>query len=160
LADAARDDLGGLFRDDLEAETRYIEVESIEEAVKESERLRPSDHGEPVHDKTPAWERDRPEPPEPGRPAPPKKPAPAPRVEGIYYIQVASFTREENARAFAEKLRKNLYKVVIEEAVVDGTTFHRVRVGPFEQRSVAVNTMAAMKRRYNLDNPFVVAKRS
>jgi cell division septation protein DedD len=152
--------LSGLFRTDLEAETRYIEVESIEKAVRESERLEPSDHREPGKDRLPAGEYDRPEPPAPGRREPPKKPAPAPRAEGIYYIQVGSFTREENARAFAERLRKNLYKVIIEEAVVDGTAYHRVRVGPFEQRSVAVNTMTAMKRRFNLDSPFVVAKRS
>ena len=154
------DRLSEIFETDLETETRYIEVESIDEAIRESEQKRPREHREPEKEQLPAGERDKPGAAAPDRAFAPKKPGPAARVEGIYYIQVASFVKEENARALAEKLRKNLYKVTIEQAVVDGATFHRVRVGPFEQRSVAANTMAAMKRRFNLKDPFVVAKRT
>jgi DedD protein len=154
---AGRDNrLEELFDTDLEGETRYIEVESLEEAVAESEQKRLLEELRQPEEETAR---------EPIEPAPAPAPAPErktmPAVSGgNYYIQVASFTKEENARAFADKLRKNLYKVEIEKAVVNGTTFHRVRVGPFDRKSVAANTMASMKRRFDLKDPFVVAKRS
>ena len=78
----------------------------------------------------------------------------------VYYIQVASFTKRENALSMAERLKKNLYKVVIEEAVVNKQVYYRVRVGPFESRNAANNTMLAMKRRFDLENPFVLKKES
>jgi len=81
-------------------------------------------------------------------------------VSGDYYIQVASFLKKENAERFASLLEKNLYKVTIEKAAVKNSTFYRVHVGPFEKKSVAVNTMTAMKRRFDLNDPFVLRKKS
>jgi len=81
-------------------------------------------------------------------------------AKGDYYIQIASFTKKENAATMAEDLRKRLYKVVIVEAAVDAKTFYRVRVGPFETEGVAKNTMISMKRQFNLKDPFVVKKSS
>jgi hypothetical protein len=78
--------------------------------------------------------------------------------QGNYFIQVASFLEKSNADAFKEKLEKNLYKVVIEEKVIDEKMFYRVRVGPFGTKGIASNTMISMKNRYNLKDPFVVKK--
>ncbi len=82
------------------------------------------------------------------------------RETGDYYIQVASFSKKENSEKFAESLRKKMYKVVIEEAVVNEKLFYRVRVGPFETKSIARNTMIAMRNRYNIKDPFVLKKNS
>ena len=82
------------------------------------------------------------------------------RPVGDYYIQVGSFSKEANAEAFARRLEKNLYKVKIVEADVDDRTFYRVHVGPFEQQSVAINTMTSMKRIFNLKDPFVLKVQS
>ncbi len=79
---------------------------------------------------------------------------------GDYYIQVASFNEKANAESFAKSLRRKMYKVIIEEALVEEKTFFRVRVGPFETKGIAANTMAAMKNRYSIKDPFVLKKNS
>jgi cell division septation protein DedD len=168
-AEKAKDELKvlDLLDKDLEGETRYIDVKSLEAAAKE--------------DETPP--QIRVEEPEPVRPAAEVKPAeeavlrdralktattattapkekPVYRPVGDYYIQVASFKQESNAHQLAERLRGNRYRVEIEEAVVNETTFYRVQVGPFEKQSVAVNTMTSMKRIFDLKDPFVMKKHS
>ena len=79
---------------------------------------------------------------------------------GKYYIQVASFKKQENASSLKKELEKNLYKVRIEETKVGGEHYFRVRVGPFSSKSIAKNTMIAMKRRFSLRSPFIVKKSS
>jgi len=78
----------------------------------------------------------------------------------IYYIQVASFSQKENAQKLRVQLTKSLYKVRIEEKKLANTTYYRVRVGPFNSKTVANNTLIAMKRRFDLPDPFVVQKGS
>ncbi len=140
-----------IFETNLEAETRFLDVDSIEKAVREL-------HEEPVtvdrlyeeeEVQVPVLKTYR-----------EKSSTYTYRETGDYYIQVASFMKKENAIAMAEKLRKKLYKVVIEEASVDEKIFYRVRVGPFETKSIAKNTMAAMENRYNIKGPFVLKKNS
>jgi cell division septation protein DedD len=80
--------------------------------------------------------------------------------EGDYFIQVGAFLKEENARDIAQRLNKRLYKVTVEEATVGDRRLFRVRVGPFETKGVALNTMSAMKRRLDLKDPFIVKRDS
>ncbi len=145
-----------LFEKDLEAETRYLEVEP---ELKADEGLQdtytPAQVPEYVFEE-PAEEEKKAYVPLTQKP---REIYPSPAT-GSYYIQVASFVKEENAEALAGRLKKKLYKVVIEEATVDGTLFYRVRVGPFETKSVAKNTMTAMKHRYDIKDPFVLKKNS
>jgi len=82
------------------------------------------------------------------------------RPVGNYYIQVASFKKKENALKLKSELEKNLYRVEIVKVQINGETYYRVRVGPFLSSTIAKNTMIAMKRRFNLDAPFVVKKGS
>ena len=161
----ARDELKiiDLFDTDLEAETRYIDVESLEEAVKETETVAKTPIKEPVFvppveevsfsentvvresaSKVMESTRDK----------------PVYRPVGDYYIQVGSFTKEANAKEFAQTLEKNLYRVKIVKADVQGRTYCRVHVGPFEQQSVAINTMTSMKRIFKLKDPFVLKVQS
>jgi len=160
----------GLLDDNLETETRYIDVTSLEEAAslektaKEGEKVAKiqPERVEPVERKT-AYRT-----PVTGEKTRVKKAAPKisqtkqqrASIYGHYYIQTASFIKKENAERFASVLEKNLYKVTIEKAVVKESTFYRVHVGPFEKKSVAVNTMTAMKRRFDLSDPFVLKKNS
>ncbi len=79
---------------------------------------------------------------------------------GKYYIQVASFSKKENAYRLKKELEKHLYKVKIERVTINGKSFYRVRVGPFTSKMVASNTMLSMKKRFKLESPFVVKKSS
>ncbi len=153
-----------LLEEDLEDESRYIEIKEIQipaavtekgipQAVQKAETMtgvkETAVRADSVRvEKKPAV----------------KKAAPVHvkpyAAKGDYYIQIASFTKKENAATMAEDLRKRLYKVVILEAAVDEKTFYRVRVGPFETEGVAKNTMISMKRQFNLQDPFVVKKSS
>jgi cell division septation protein DedD len=90
----------------------------------------------------------------------PKKEKPVYRPVGDYYIQVGSFIRETNANELARTLERNLYRVKIVKADVTNRTFYRVHVGPFEQQSVAINTMTSMKRIFGFKDPFVLKKQS
>jgi len=146
-----------LFNDELEAETRYIDVKSLEEAVEASDKTSDILLEEPEAALSISAEKVQ-------KPSPlttyTRKEKPVYRPIGDYYIQVASFTKKENAEKFADRLQKNMYRVEIEEAVVGEKTYYRVRVGPFEKHSVAVNTMTSMKRIFGLKDPFVLKKDS
>jgi cell division septation protein DedD len=149
-----------LFENNLETETRYIDVKTVEKPVVEK--------GKPEKTYVPAPEKpplvtisEKPYVPPAIKQEKVVTPPVVPSLpKDVYYIQVASFTKRENALSMAERLKKNLYKVVIEEAVVNEQVYYRVRVGPFESRNVANNTMLAMKRRFDLENPFVLKKES
>jgi len=155
-----------LLEDDLSEESRFIEIEEIQVPAAETEKgTRTVQKSAAVTEMKESTVR-----PDPVRADSVcaekkqvvKKAATAPSrpyvQKGDYYIQIASFTRRENADTMAEDLRKRLYKVVVVEAAVDEKTFYRVRVGPFETEGVAKNTMVSMKRQFNLKDPFVVKK--
>jgi hypothetical protein len=149
-----------VLEEDLEAETRYLDVDSIEPIadivetkpdtgvvsakltpieepdIELYEELEPDGllvHEDPVGMETSIYVE-----------------------EGDYFIQVGSFVEKSNADAFKKKLEENLYKVVIEDKVIGEKTYYRVRVGPFSTEGVAKNTMASMKSRFNLKDPFVI----
>ena len=161
----ARDELKiiDLFDTDLEAETRYIDVESIEDAVKETETVAKSPIKEPAfvppaeevsfRENTAVREST-------SKITESNRDKPVYRPIGDYYIQVGSFTKEANAKEFARNLEKSLYRVKIVNIDVAGRNYYRVHVGPFEQQSVAINTMTSMKRIFNLKDPFVLKVQS
>ena len=161
----ARDELKiiDLFDTDLEAETRYIDVESLEEAVKETETIAKTPIREPAF-VPPAEEvsfsEDTAVSESTWKVTESNRNKSVYRPVGDYYIQVGSFTKESNAKEFAQTLEKNLYRVKIVKADVAGRTYYRVHIGPFEQQSVAINTMTSMKRIFNLKDPFVLKVQS
>jgi hypothetical protein len=152
-----------LFDTDLEAETRYIDVESLEEAVQESEAVAQAPVQEPEFI-APAEEVRVSESHAPreqtSKVIEPKKERPVYSPVGDYYIQVGSFIREANANELARTLERNLYKVKIVKADITNRTYYRVHVGPFERQSVAINTMTSMKRIFGFKDPFVLKKQS
>jgi hypothetical protein len=150
-----------IFEKNLEAETRFLDVDSAEEPTKG-----PGSNSFEIEKDFQVPENDIYYPPFDERKI---AVSDAETVEakrrtyreiGNYYIQVASFSKKENAEKFSESLRKKMYKVEIEEAVVNEKLFYRVRVGPFETKSIARNTMIAMRNRYNIKDPFVLKKNS
>ena len=149
-----------LLEENLRAETRYIDINSIESAAEELQKKPRPD----VYFEEQQTVKDTFEEPEQVKALVPDEPyheKTIPYVErGDYYIQVASFNEKANAESFAKSLRKKMYKVIIEEALVEEKTFFRVRVGPFETKGIAKNTMAAMKNRYSIKDPFVLKKNS
>jgi cell division septation protein DedD len=167
-----------LFENNFAAETKYIDAREAEKAAIDSSKQtlestglfeEPAPDAFEVHAAVEQAEKTKSgEPPRAGGPprsyertAKTSAERPVRYVEkGDYFIQVASFEKEENARGFAERLRKRLYKVTVEEAQVGERQFYRVRVGPFETKGVAVNTMSTMKRHFDLKDPFVVKKDS
>jgi DedD protein len=64
---------------------------------------------------------------------------------GGYVVQVASFSDEANARKLANELNAE-FKAFYRAGDVNGTTYYRVRVGPFENEESA-NAAAAQLRR-------------
>jgi cell division septation protein DedD len=161
-----------LFENNLAAETKYIDTKEAEKSVLDSskqtldsERLFEGETPEDLDAKAAVEQAER------AKVRTPERAAAAVRSEraatakryaekGEYFIQVAAFAREDNAKSFAGRLRKRLYKVTIEEAKVGEQQFYRVQVGPFETKSVAVNTMTTMKKHFDLKGPFVVKKDS
>ena len=81
----------------------------------------------------------QPAPPAPGAPppvasAPPSAPAPeAPADRSSYLLQAGAFKGQEDAEGMKAKLALIGFEARIVTAEVNGTTFYRVRVGPYGQ---------------------------
>lgn len=63
---------------------------------------------------------------------------------GTWVVQVASFAKETNAKAMAEQL-DDAYAVFYTSAQVNGETWYRVRVGPFDNDAEANNAAAELR---------------
>lgn len=65
--------------------------------------------------------------------------ATSPSIDG-FFVQVASFSNEQNAIRFRDELAAQVSDpVVVHEAVVQGRRYHRVRIGPFQTQTKAQN---------------------
>jgi rare lipoprotein A len=69
--------------------------------------------------------------------------------QGVFWIQVGSFSVFENAQEIKERLEKEDQKVYISSIEADGDLFHRVRVGPFDSRKQAESVRRRLIRRRN-----------
>ena len=54
------------------------------------------------------------------------------KYEDIYIVQVASLRKKNSAEKEAAKYIAKGYNAFLEEAIIDGVTWHRVRVGNFD----------------------------
>lgn len=63
---------------------------------------------------------------------------------GAWVVQVASFSTEKDARAMAQRL-DNAYAVFYTAAEVNGDTWFRVRIGPFDSDAAAKNAAAELR---------------
>ena len=85
-------------------------------------------------------------------PAARKAAQPAPKAvtanpsSGLYYIQVGAFTSRAQAQTSADKFKKKGYPVVIANPrPTDSKTWYRVRIGGFQTRDKAVETLNKLK---------------
>lgn len=89
--------------------------------------------------------------PESGEPA--AAPVKRATVAAGWVVQVASFSDESNALTLARELNDN-YSAFYTEAVVDGSNYYRVRIGPFDDEAAA--DAAAQALRDQGRNPLVL----
>lgn len=119
---------------------------AAEPIAPEAEPPAPAPEPESQAEPEPTPETSAPEPSAPETPQPtasnaePEN-ASAPPVERSatpsgWVVQVASFSEEANALALARELNDN-YPAFYTEAVVDGNTYYRVRIGPFDDEAAA-----------------------
>jgi DedD protein len=82
------------------------------------------------------------------------EPAPRERVEATamqaqrgpgWVLQVSSLREERRARTLERQLQSEGFPVFIERAVVGGKTYHRVRIGPRNERSDIERLAASVK---------------
>lgn len=85
-------------------------------------------------------------------------PAP-PGSEGPYTLQVSSFRTLTSAQTFAQRLRERGHRafVVASPATSSGTTWHRVRIGPFTSQREAERYRGQFESRERLPS-FVVRR--
>jgi DedD protein len=98
------------------------------------------------------------------QPKPIAKPKPTPTPENIktatadkpraspsaWMIQVASMTRESNAKRLVEKLRKSELPAQMEAVKLDGKQHYRVKVGPEVDHRLAEKMLAKIKKEFKL----------
>lgn len=98
--------------------------------------------------KAPAPGADLPKPDEPP-PAADAGPGQAGQLQG-WVVQVGSFSKQENALALRDRLRKAGFATQVEKVRLDKGTRFRVRVGPYLQRAEADRAQAGLKKKFDL----------
>lgn len=93
-------------------------------------------------------------PPEPARPAPA---AAEPAASGSFVIQVFSTKDEAQAKKVLNDLKGAGFKAFLSPVKVASSTMHRVRIGPFQQRSQADQTAAKVKEKFKRFETWVTA---
>ncbi len=80
----------------------------------------------------------------------PDKPAPSkPLPSGGWVVQVGSYGNQANADAMRKKLEARGYRVIVTSGQVNNKTFHRVRVGPYPQKSDASGAAQSLEKMLN-----------
>lgn len=78
---------------------------------------------------------------------PPQKPAPAKASSGNFVLQVAAYTTRGDAQSRRDKLAAaGVTNAYVEEAVANGKTAYRLRVGPFPTRDAADAAQARLRQ--------------
>lgn len=73
----------------------------------------------------------------------------APSMDGgvrIFTLQMKAFSRGDEAEQFADKLRRNGHDIRVEPAQVRGRTWHRVRLGTFDNWDDALSAKAEFEK--------------
>jgi cell division septation protein DedD len=80
-------------------------------------------------------------------PVPPPPPKPVePKLTGSEFaIQVASVQDAEKARMLMTRFREKGYPAYCQSSAVDGVTWHRVRIGPYPDRTLASRDQERLK---------------
>lgn len=68
-----------------------------------------------------------------------------------WFVQVGSFSKQENAVELRDRLRDAGYKAFTETSTVEGTTTHRVKVGPEMDKARAARTRDEIAEKFDLE---------
>ncbi len=126
----------------------------------------PGENGEPpATEPEPRAPPAEPPPSEPARSEPAPAPAPvetapaatAPAASGNFVIQVFSTKDEAQAKRVLSELKGAGFKAFSSPVKVGSSTMHRVRIGPFAQRSQADQTAAKVKEKFKRFETWVTA---
>ncbi|MDX1496738.1 MAG: SPOR domain-containing protein [Salinisphaeraceae bacterium] len=83
--------------------------------------------------------------PEPKPPEPIVEDTPKAMPSGGWMVQVGSYSKQENAESIRKQLAAKGYRVYVSTAQVNGTTYHRVRVGPYQAKAEAGNAASKLE---------------
>jgi len=78
-------------------------------------------------------------------------PLPAPSAVSAWVVQVGSFSSRQSAIGLRDKLRKHGFTAFVESFMKKGKASHRVRIGPESTRSRSETTLAALKKKMQLE---------
>jgi len=81
----------------------------------------------------------------------PPPPLPGPSMVTAWVVQVGSFSSRESAIGLRNRIRKQGFAAFVESFDKNGKPSHRVRVGPETTRSRSENTLAALKKKMQLE---------
>lgn len=73
-----------------------------------------------------------------------------------YAIQVASYTKFENAKALKEELENEQYPAYIIKSRVNGNIYYRVRVGPFSSKALTIKVLSQIRGIRECENSYIV----
>lgn len=81
--------------------------------------------------------------------------APAPRAskgsgQGLWFANVAAYSRRGTAENWAQKLQGEGYNAIVQSVEIEGRTLYRVRAVGFDTKSEAKSTAAELEATYNL----------
>jgi cell division septation protein DedD len=84
--------------------------------------------------------------------------APQPAKASVWVIQVASYDREGDAQAYANKLKRDGYDAYVSIAITGSRTRYRVEVGPLDTRNEALAMQKNLRDGQHSENSLVLSK--
>ncbi|WP_418185289.1 SPOR domain-containing protein [Aliarcobacter vitoriensis] len=72
-----------------------------------------------------------------------------------FFVQIGAFSKRPND-SYLQSISKNGFSYKIIQDTVNGKTFNKVLIGPYNSRTAAQNEVSSIKSRLNIQNTFIV----
>lgn len=95
------------------------------------------------------------------KPATQTKPAvqPTAPASGVqFWIQVGSFSAQQNAENVKKSLEEKGFKAVVQSVAADGKSLHKVKAGPFATKAEAEKQLPGIKAIKGLEKSYITTK--
>lgn len=95
------------------------------------------------------------------KPATQTKPAvqpTAPASEVQFWIQVGSFSAQQNAENVKKSLEEKGFKAVVQSVAADGKSLHKVKAGPFATKAEAEKQLPGVKAIKGFEKSYITTK--
>ena len=143
VSDAAKQKLRDLTGRDVPAESEPV----VDPAPVVAENVQPAQPAVAETDSKEQAEATAAKPVTTPQPAAPQPAAPQPAQNNQFIVQLGSFTQQDNAQRMVDTLKQKDYQAFLESVTGEAGTVHRVRVGPFSDRTVAETVKARLEQR-------------